>query len=69
MVLVAYKLPLRTVAFGAMIFFASLLVWCGDADCLSGDGDADCSALVCSLLGKHTGEAGDSNSVHRQAQP
>jgi len=29
------------------------LVFCGDADCLQGS-DANCAALVCSLLAKHT---------------
>jgi hypothetical protein len=33
--------------------FIISLVWCGDADCLSGEGNNNCASIVCSLMGKH----------------
>lgn len=36
----------------ALCFTASLF-WCGDAECLTGAGNEDCTSLICSLLDKH----------------
>jgi hypothetical protein len=33
--------------------FALSLFMCGDADCLTGNGDENCASLLCSLLSKH----------------
>jgi len=36
------------------VCFATSLLWCGDVECLTGNEDDNCTALVCNLLGRHT---------------
>ncbi len=36
----------------AFCFTASMFM-CGDAECLTGNGDENCASLLCSLLNKH----------------
>ena len=45
----AYRSILKVVLF----CFTISLIWCGDADCLSGSGEDNCASIVCSLLVKH----------------
>lgn len=33
--------------------FAVSMFMCGDAECLTGQGDSNCASLLCSLLDKH----------------
>src|SRR3970040_285930 len=49
------------------ICFTISLVWCGDADCITGTSDDNCASLVCSLLGKHKTPS-DGSSTKNVAQ-
>jgi hypothetical protein len=33
--------------------FTTCMFMCGDADCLTGNGDENCASLLCSLLNRH----------------
>lgn len=45
------------------IFILALFVvstlWCGDSECMTGDSNEACAALVCTLLGNHNGKTSD----------
>ncbi len=50
------KYPLSFVSSLLLTLFALSIVWCGDFDCLAGGTNEDCSALICTLLDKHSTE-------------
>jgi hypothetical protein len=41
------------------ISFTAAMFMCGDAECLTGDGDENCASLLCSLLSKHEAASPD----------
>jgi len=45
-----------------VVGFSVSMFMCGDADCLTGNGDENCASLLCSLLNKHDAPSQDAAS-------
>jgi hypothetical protein len=44
---------IRSASILLLFCFTASLLWCGDADCLTGMSNEDCASLICSLLNNH----------------